>query len=166
MSFATTSICPLALGALFVANAAVCPSATSQQALQAPSKTYITHDASRKGTMSISVSELLRQNLHEVFSQHDPEKRKAAIARLWSADAVFVDPDGQFRGAASVDAAIEKLQKQFPNFVFTEGKVQEYHGIGKLSWGFGPAGEEPKVTGIDVVVVSDGRIDALYTFLD
>jgi len=46
-----------------------------------------------------------------------------------------------------------------------EGDVNS--GVGRLPWGFGPPGETPNITGIDVLVASDdGRIAALYTFAD
>jgi hypothetical protein len=39
------------------------------------------------------------------------------------------------------------------------------HGVGKLDWGFGPAGAEAVVTGIDVLVIKGDKIGAIYTFL-
>jgi ketosteroid isomerase-like protein len=32
--------------------------------------------------------------------------------------------------------------------------------------GLGPPGEPPNYTGIDVIIVRDGKISALYVFLD
>jgi hypothetical protein len=37
---------------------------------------------------------------------------------------------------------------------------------GRLAWGSGPPGEAPRYTGLDVIVVRDGKIAALYVFLD
>jgi hypothetical protein len=37
---------------------------------------------------------------------------------------------------------------------------------GRLAWGSGPRGEPPNYTGLDVVIVRDGKIAALYVFLD
>jgi hypothetical protein len=39
-------------------------------------------------------------------------------------------------------------------------------GIGRLAWGFGPPNEPAKITGLDVAVVTNGRLSALYAFLD
>jgi hypothetical protein len=51
--------------------------------------------------------------------------------------------------------------------VFSELGVPDSHnGIGRLAWGFGPAGEKPAVTSLDVIVSKAGKIEALYTFLD
>jgi hypothetical protein len=34
------------------------------------------------------------------------------------------------------------------------------------AWGSGPRGEAPEYTGMDVIIVRDGKIAALYVFLD
>jgi hypothetical protein len=39
-----------------------------------------------------TVETLLRENIYGVFSEPDPEKQRANIARLWGEDGVFIDP--------------------------------------------------------------------------
>jgi hypothetical protein len=39
--------------------------------------------------------ELLHSNLHEVFSERDPERRRAAIERTYTEDVTFIDPEGE-----------------------------------------------------------------------
>ena len=43
---------------------------------------------------------------------------------------------------------------------------QALHNGGILAWGSGPKGEAPDYTGLDVVIVRDGKIAALYVFLN
>lgn len=63
--------------------------------------------------------------------------------------------------------AVSQLHARFPGFVFTPiGVPQTFYDAGRLAWGHGPVGEPPKVTGLDVVSVRDGRIVALYAFID
>ena len=51
--------------------------------------------------------------------------------------------------------------------VFTPiGSRQAFHEVGRKSWGHGPNRAPPQVTGVDVVRVRDGRIAALYPFVD
>lgn len=51
--------------------------------------------------------------------------------------------------------AIEKMQRRFPDFAFSElADGDANSGVGRLPWGFGPPGEPRKLTGIDVL----GRI--------
>jgi hypothetical protein len=123
----------------------------------------------RKGDvlMAQTVETLLRENIHGVFSEPDTEKRHNNIARLWAEDGVFIDPDTRYEGHSGIALAADGLAKKFPNFIFTErGEIVAYHGVGKLDWGFGPAGAEAVITGIDVLVMKGDKIGALYTFVD
>ena len=40
------------------------------------------------------------------------------------------------------------------------------HNAGRLAWGSGPRGDAPEYTGLDVIITRDGKISALYVFLD
>ena len=123
----------------------------------------------RKGDvlMAHTVETLLRENIHGVFSERDVQKRHANITRLWAEDGVFIDHDARYEGHSGIALAADGLAKKFPNFIFTErGEIMAFHGVGKLDWGYGPAGAEPVITGIDVLVIKGDKIGALYTFLD
>jgi hypothetical protein len=113
-----------------------------------------------------SVDDLLRKNL-KAFGERDAEKRRMAISTIWESDGVFIDPDGLHIGPEAIDNAVQHLLLKFADFVFSELGVPDSHnGIGRLAWGFGPAGEKPAVTGLDAIVSRAGKIEALYTFLD
>jgi hypothetical protein len=114
------------------------------------------------------VKDLMKQNLHGVFSERDAVKRRSLIARIWDAKGIFIDPHGRYAGHTAINDAAEQLQHRFPDFAFSElADGDANSGVGRLPWGFGPPGEPRKLTGIDVLVASDdGRITALYTFVD
>jgi hypothetical protein len=77
-----------------------------------------------------------------------------------------------FRQACSSDATLwtsfaGDLRATHPHFVYTpHGEAQALHNCGILAWGSGPGGEAPDYTGLDVIIVRDGRIAALYVFLN
>jgi hypothetical protein len=113
-----------------------------------------------------SVDNLLKKNL-KAFGERNAQKRRIAMSTIWESDGVFIDPDGLHIGPEAIDNAIEHLLLKFADFVFSELSVPDSHnGIGRLAWGFGPAGKKPAVTGLDVIVSKAGKIEALYTFLD
>ena len=116
--------------------------------------------------MSTAIEELLTACLHRVFGERDEEKRISAIAEILAEDIVFSDPDGIFRGHQAVNERVRSLLEGAPGFVFSEaGPVREVRDLGVLEWGFGPEGQLPVVTGMDVVTVVDGRIATLHTLL-
>ena len=113
------------------------------------------------------IDSLLRRNLHEIFGERDEARRRAAIAELTTDDVAFAEPGGRHVGREAMNAAVVALQARMPAFVFTElPPAQVIEGAGRVHWGFGPPDQTPAVTGLDVIVVRDGRIAALYTFLD
>ena len=44
--------------------------------------------------MSFSMSTLLTRNLHDVFGENDPARRRAAIDEIFTEDCVFYEPNG------------------------------------------------------------------------
>jgi hypothetical protein len=117
--------------------------------------------------MSNRIHELLSRNLQEVFGEGDAARRCAAIEELYTADCALYVPPGIFVGHAALDKFAGDLRATHPHFVYTpHGEPQALHNAGRLAWGSGPRGEKPDYTGLDVIIVRDDRIAALYVFLD
>jgi hypothetical protein len=117
--------------------------------------------------MSFTVANLLERNLLDVFGERDAQRRRAVLESIWCADGVFVDPEGRSVGFDDIDRRIADLQARFPAFVFAaKGTADVMHDVGRLAWGFGPAGADPVVTGTDVAVTDGERIVSLYAFID
>ena len=113
------------------------------------------------------IRELLDRNLQEVFGEGDDERRRAAISELWAEDGVLYVPPGAIVGHDAIDKFAGDLRATHPHYVYTpHGKPQVLHHAGRLSWGSGPRGETPEYTGWDVITVHNGKITALYVFLD
>ena len=113
------------------------------------------------------IRELLDRNLQEVFGEGNGERRRAAINELWAEDGVLYVPPGSVVGHAAIDTFAGDLRATHPDYVYTpHGTPQVLHDAGRLAWGSGRPGEAPEYTGWDVIVVRDGRIAALYVFLD
>ena len=111
--------------------------------------------------------ELLQRNLHGVFGERDALRRRQELETIWLAKGVFIDPDGRYEGIAAIDRRVAELQALHAGFVFTQlGNPQDMHGVGKLAWGFGPAGQQHVVSGIDIAVTRDGKLLELYAFID
>ena len=113
------------------------------------------------------IRELLDRNLQEVFGENDDERRRAAMAELWAEDGVLYVPPGIVSGRDAIAKFAGDLRKTHPHFVYTpHGAPQVLHDAGRLAWGSGPSGEAPEYTGWDVIHVRNGRIAALYVFLE
>jgi len=113
------------------------------------------------------IHQLLQRNLQEVFGEGDAKRRRAAIDELWTENAALYVPPGVVVGRDAIDKFAGELRATHPHFVYTPtGEPQALHNAGRLAWGSGPRGATPDYTGWDVMIVEDGRIAALYVFLD
>jgi hypothetical protein len=109
-------------------------------------------------------NELLYSNLHEVFSERDPERRRAAIKRTYTKDVRFIDPEGEFVGwQALSDQAQKLLDGVMAGFVFEEDGPR-YIGTdtAALAWRIGPPGN-PVARGVDILTIRDGRVSVAHT---
>jgi len=104
--------------------------------------------------MNDRIHELLHRNIQEIFGEGDAVRRRAAIDELYTKDCVLDVPPGTFVGREALDKFAGDL------------RATHLHNAGRLAWGSGPRGETPKYTGLDVIIVRDGKIAALYVFLD
>lgn len=114
-----------------------------------------------------TVIDLLHRNLEEVFGEGDPARRRAAIEELYTDDCVLYVPDDVLFGRDAVDGFAGELRSTQTHFVYTHrGEAQALHNGGIVAWGSGPKGEPPAYTGLDVIVVRDGKIASLYVYLN
>jgi len=110
--------------------------------------------------------ELLHSNLHEVFSERDPERRWAAIERTFAEDVKFIDPEGEYVGRQALSDQAQKLLDG-PTAGFTlEEDGPRYLGpdTAALAWRVGPA-DRPVARGIDILTIRDGRVSTLRTLI-
>ena len=116
--------------------------------------------------MTATIRDLMLANLFEVFNERDGERRTTAIARTYTDTVVFSDPDGMATGREALNEKAQQFLEKAPDFVFTAaGPVYETHELGYLAWHFGPKEQPPVVSGMDIALIREGRIAALYTLL-
>jgi SnoaL-like domain len=112
------------------------------------------------------IRELLLANLFAVFSERDRERRLQVIARNYTEDVIWTDPDGTTQGHEELNEQAQKLLDRMPDFVFSAaGPVYVSRDLGLLAFNLGVPEQPPAVSGIDVALVRDGRIARLYTLL-
>jgi SnoaL-like domain len=115
-----------------------------------------------------STSTLLTRNLRDVFGEGDPARRRAAIDELFTEDCVFYDPSkGVYRGRDEIDRIAGAIRATHPDFLYQPiAEPEEVGDGGRIRWVSGRPGEAPAYAGTDFIIARDGRIAALYLFLD
>ena len=118
--------------------------------------------------MSYSISTLLTRNLHDVFGENDPARRRAAVDEIFTEDCVFYDPSrGVYRGRDEIDRVAGALRASHPDFRYQPiAEPEELGNGGRIQWVSGRPSEPPAYAGTDFIIARDGRIAALYLFFD
>jgi hypothetical protein len=112
------------------------------------------------------IRELMLANLFAVFNERDPKRRLEVIARNYTEDVIWSDPDGTFQGHEAMNEQAQKLLDRLPDFVFSAaGPVNVSRDLGLLSFNLGVPEQSPAVSGVDVALVRGGRIAVLHTLL-
>jgi hypothetical protein len=118
--------------------------------------------------MSYSIATLLTRNLHDVFGENDPARRRAAIDELFTDDGVFYEPSGAvYRGRGAVYRIESEVEEKRPDFRYQPiAGPEEVGNGGRIQWVEGRPGEAPANAGTDFIIARDGRIAAVYLFFD
>jgi len=114
-----------------------------------------------------SVTTLPTRNLHDVFGENDPARRRAAIDEIFTEDCVFYQPSGIHRGRDEIDRVAAAIKATHPDFRYLPiAEPEELGNGGRIQWVSGRPGEAPAYAGTDFIIARDGRIAAVYLFFD
>jgi hypothetical protein len=117
--------------------------------------------------MSYSISTLLTRNLHDVFGENDPARRRAAIDENFAEDCVFHEPKGVYRGRNEIDRVAGSIKATHPDFRYQSiAGPEELGNGGRILWVSGRPRDAPAYAGTDFVIAQDGRIAAVNLFFD
>ena len=118
--------------------------------------------------MPYSISTLLSRNLHDVFGEGDPARRRAAIDEIFTEDCVFYDPTGgAHRGRDAIDRVAGAIKATHPDFRYQIiAEPEDLGNAGRIQWVSGRLGEAPAYAGTDFIIARDGQIAAVYLFFD
>jgi hypothetical protein len=102
-----------------------------------------------------------------LWNEADPTRRRQLLASDWVADAHYVDPMAEARGAAQIDALVGAVQQRYPGFRFRLKGQADAHGDHlRFSWTLGPNGAEDLIEGTDFAQVDSGKLRSVTGFLD
>ena len=132
-----------------------------------PARSKRVPNLERRPAVSYSVSTLLTRNLDDVFGEHDPARRRAAIDEIFTDDCVFYEPRGVYRGRDEIDRVAGAIKATHPDFRYQPiAPPEELGNGGRVGWVSGRPGEAPAYAGTDFIIARDGRIAAVYLFFD
>lgn len=117
-------------------------------------------------TSALLVAQQLIDKHFTIWNSAHPEQQVATFSDVY-ADTFFVaDYADVATGFENVAALISRVQREHPGFSFTPDPVTWNHGLGRVSWGYGPQENPNLIRGEDIFTVRDGRLDSLWVFIN
>ena len=118
--------------------------------------------------MPQTLSTLLLRNLHGVFGEIDPLRRRRTVDEIFHEDAAFYDPNGGiYRGKDEIDRIAGVIRATHPDFQYQPISPPEELGDAcRCRWVSGSPGKPPAYAGTDFIIARDGKITAVYLFFD
>lgn len=117
-------------------------------------------------SMDIEKNKELVQHHFEIWNETDQAKRIAAMGNIYASDIEMTDRHFIANGNEEVDQLIAGLQQKNPVFKFTVKSVETHHNIIRVYWQNGPKSKPDTVTGMDMFVIENGKVQKLYVFVD
>jgi hypothetical protein len=97
----------------------------------------------------------------------DPDKtaRDSAIAEIWASDGALVDPPLTGEGHGGISDLAAAVQSQFAGHTFRRvSDIDAHHDVLRYAWELvGPDGAVA-LSGLDVAIVADGRLQHVVGF--
>lgn len=112
---------------------------------------------------------IMKSNALEVFSEPDAAKRIAALQRLWAPEATLFESDSATAGHPAICTHVGSLLATLPpgTRFAPNGDAAGHHDLFRLRWiATGSDGTSLGVSGMDVAVIRNNRIERLHVILD
>src|SRR5260370_27274346 len=117
----------------------------------------------RDKPMYSSISTLLMRNLHDVFGENDPARRRAAIDEILTEDCVFYEPRGVYRGRDEIDRVAGAIKATHPDFRYQPiAGPEELGNGGRIRWASGRPGGAPGYPLAEFIACRDCRVAAVF----
>lgn len=122
---------------------------------------------SAAGTLSEQQLKSIVEKHLQLWNEENPAKRKAIMNEIYADDIEMVDRHFIAKGHDQVDGFIVDLHKKDPAFKFSHAKpIDAHHNIARMFWQVGSKAKPAAVTGMDMFVIENGKVQKLYVFVD
>ncbi|KGO86666.1 glyoxalase [Flavobacterium rivuli WB 3.3-2 = DSM 21788] len=122
--------------------------------------------SSKNEVEDLAKNKALVQGHLEIWNEKDQARRIAAMSTVYANDIEMVDRHFIATGYNEISKFVVELQKNNPDFKFTTKSVETHHNIVRLYWQFGSKSKPATVTGMDMFVIENGKVQKLYVFVD
>jgi hypothetical protein len=122
--------------------------------------------AQAQATDEVAVAQQAINRHFDIWNDRNAAHWDARLPEVYTADVLVADYGGLATGYADIRRLLERVQADHPGFVFTPAPVAWNHGLGRVTWGYGPKDNPNQVHGEDIFTIKDGKLASLRVFID
>jgi hypothetical protein len=101
----------------------------------------------------------------DAYGNPDKAARDEAIAAVWAADGALIDPPLTGEGHAGISDLAAAVQSQFAGHTFRRvSDIDAHHDVLRYTWELVAPDGAVALSGLDVAVVADGRLQHVVGF--
>ncbi|WP_116788764.1 VOC family protein [Flavobacterium psychrotrophum] len=117
-------------------------------------------------SMDIEKNKALVEKHFALWNEKNAVKRLALMQEIYAPDIEMTDRNFVANGNNEINTFIVGLQQKNPDAGFAVKSVTAHHNIVRLYWENGPKANPAAVTGMDLFVIENGKVQKLYVFVD
>jgi hypothetical protein len=123
-------------------------------------------DVTSTSPEQVAIAQKLIDRHFEIWNSSDSSKYKKTFDEIYTKDFFAANYKGIAKGYDAIVALIEKTQSEHPGFKFSPKPITINHGLGRVTWGYGPRENPNLVAGEDIFTIDDGKISSARVFLN
>lgn len=108
---------------------------------------------------------LIKQHL-AIWNEKNLSKRNVLMNQVYAPNIEMVDRHFVATGYNEINEFVNSLQQKNPDYKFRTIKLETHHNIARLFWQVGSTTRPNAVSGMDLFVIQNGKIQQLYVFVN
>lgn len=101
-----------------------------------------------------------------IWNNTDADDRLVHMSDIYTDNVVFFDHEGTVTGKAELNERITQLQHKFEGLKFSLHKIDNSYNVVRYYWNYGPATNPELISGMDLIILEQGKIRSLNVFVD
>jgi catechol 2,3-dioxygenase-like lactoylglutathione lyase family enzyme len=102
----------------------------------------------------------------QLWNDTNEESRLLKLKEIYQEHVAFYDHESAVSGLENLNERITKLQNKNLKFKFSLIKIDNTNNMVRYYWNYGPASNPKLISGMDLIILKNGKIRSLTVFLD
>jgi hypothetical protein len=114
----------------------------------------------------VAIAQHLIDRHFEIWNDTSAATRLPKYPAVYTTDFFVADYAGKSVGYAKVDGKVDALHGKNVGFAFHPDPITWNHGLGRVTWGYGPRDNPNQIRGEDIFTIEHGKLTSLRVFIN